>query len=96
MLICGTPDANGRDVQIAISTVGGEYAHRFVNNNVSTEWYYSHTTYNLIDAQNLSGATVSPNGTVPGSGLNPSQSGTWRNVCGSDVLDNGYGLFRRV
>lgn len=96
MIIAGTPDSNGRDAQIAISTVDGEFAHRVVINNTSTEWYYSHTTYNLVDAQNLSGATVSPNGTVAGASLSPAQGGTWRNVCGNDVLDNGYGLFRRV
>lgn len=52
--------------------------------------------YDIANAQNLSGATVSSNATTAGSNLNPAQSGTWRNVSGNDILNNGYGLFKRV
>lgn len=53
------------------------------------------TSSNLSNAQNLSGATVPPNGAIAGSSLNPSQGGTWRNVSGNDILDNTYGLFMK-
>jgi hypothetical protein len=46
--------------------------------------------------QNISGGTVASNATVAGSSLNPSQAGTWRNVSGSQILNNGYGLWRNV
>lgn len=49
----------------------------------------------LISAQNLSGATVNSNATTAGSNLSPAQYGTWRNISGNDILNNGYGLFKR-
>ena len=61
-----------------------------------TGWFEVHTTASLVDAQNVSGSTISPNGTVAGSSLSPAQLGSWINVCGNDVANNGYGLFKRV
>lgn len=62
---------------------------------VFTDWFEVHTTSSLVDAQNVSGSNIPPNNTVAGSSLSPPQTGTWRNVCGSDVANNGYGLFKK-
>ncbi len=51
---------------------------------------------NLIYAQNTSGATISSNVTVAGSGLSPVKSGVWRNVSGGSISNNGYGLWMVV
>lgn len=53
-------------------------------------------TGNLIHTQNLSGAAVTANATISGANLNPAKEGTWRNVSGNDVLNNGYGLWEIV
>lgn len=55
---------------------------------------YSDANFNSL--QNTSGGTVTSNGTVAGSSLTPTQAGTWRNVSGNDILNNGYGLWRKV
>lgn len=51
---------------------------------------------NLIHAENSTGASVAPNGTVSGSGLTPAKSGTWRNVSGLAISANNYGLWMAV
>jgi hypothetical protein len=53
-------------------------------------------TGNLIYAQNTSGATVNSNSTVSGANLTPAQTGTWRNVSGSNIANNGYGQWAIV
>lgn len=95
VLIC-TPDANNRTTELAISSVGGTYqlAYRNVTFGIG-DWTYAHDTSNLAHSQNLSGGTIMSNSTVAGSVLSPPQSGTWRNVSGNDILNNGYGLFKR-
>jgi len=60
------------------------------------KWAEHYTTENLNNAQNVSGVTVSSNATIAGSNLVPAKSGTWRNVSGGDILNNGYGLWERV
>ena len=96
MLMVCTPDANNRTAQVALSTVGGAYqlAYRTAVSG-SGDWVYTYDTANLIFAQNLSGATIANNATTAGSNLNPAQISTWRNVSAVDILNNGYGLFKR-
>jgi hypothetical protein len=53
-------------------------------------------TGNLIYAQNTSGATVNSNSTVSGANLTPARTGTWRNVSGSNIANNGYGQWATV
>jgi len=47
----------------------------------------------LAFLQNQSGGTVGSTATVAGSSLLPTQAGTWRNVSGGDILNNGWGLW---
>lgn len=51
---------------------------------------------NLIYAQQTSGGTIASNATVSGASLVPAQTGTWRNICGNDILTTGYGLWLKV
>lgn len=91
-----TTGASGIQSQIMINRDGARAVIR--GRNVGT-WGGDNEIYlssNLIDAQNVSGSTVTPNDTVSGSSLSPAQTGTWRNVCGNDVTNNGYGLFKKV
>ena len=46
--------------------------------------------------KNTSGGTLASNATVAGSSLTPAQTGTWRNVSGGDILNNGYGLWSKA
>lgn len=69
---------------------------RTEGSGVYTPWFEVHTTASMVYAQNLSGATIASNATVAGSSLSPSQLGSWVNVCGNDINNNGYGLFQRV
>lgn len=61
-----------------------------------TSWKEVYSESTFIYAQNISGASVASNNTVAGSGLSPTQTGTWRNVSGNDVVNNGYGLWKIV
>lgn len=63
--------------------------------SLGNNFYEIYHSNNLANAQNLSGSTISSNATTAGSNLSPAQSGTWRNVSGNDILNNGYGLFKR-
>ena len=47
----------------------------------------------LAFLQNQSGGTVGSTATVAGSSLLPTQAGTWRNVSGGNILNNGWGLW---
>lgn len=42
-------------------------------------------------AQNVKGESVASNAVIAGSDLNPAQSGSWRNISGISVSNNGYG-----
>lgn len=58
-----------------------------------TAWKTIYSETMFIYAQNQSGASVASNNTVAGSALNPANSGTWRNVSGNNIENNGYGLW---
>jgi hypothetical protein len=62
----------------------------------NTSWAELWHSENLNYLQNTSGSTSASNATVGGSSLTPTQTGTWRNVSGGDILDNGYGLWSKV
>lgn len=61
-----------------------------------TAWKEIYSESTFIYAQNTSGASVASNATVAGSGLSPSQTGTWRNVTGASIANSGYGLWKIV
>jgi len=97
LCLSATPDNNDRMTQVAVSTVGGTYQFGFRALIAGAgDWIYMYDTSNLAYSQNVSGGTITSNSTTAGSSLSPTQTGTWRNVSGNDILNNGYGLFQRV
>lgn len=79
--------------------VNGDQVYLISRFNNASDWIVSGVMYhsgNLIYAQNSSGVSISSNSTVPGSNLTPSKSGTWRNVSGSSISANNYGLWMAV
>ena len=66
---------------------------RNTNGDGTGTWQQIHTTGSLAFLQNQSGATLGSTATVAGSSLWPTRAGTWRNVSGGNILNNGWGLW---
>ena len=56
--------------------------------------FFAPVTSERYFLQNVSGSGWLNNGANSGAGLNPSQAGSWRNVSGSTVADDGFGLYQ--
>ena len=81
-------DSNG-DVLRYISSAGGIIRSLTLPAETGTVLH----TGSLAFLQNQSGGTLGSTATVAGSSLFPTQVGTWRNVSGGDILNNGWGLW---
>tara|TARA_B110000046_G_scaffold181961_1_gene215056 strand:- start:573 stop:1583 length:1011 start_codon:yes stop_codon:yes gene_type:complete len=68
------------------------YIRNTIINGTGT-WQQIHTTGSLAFLQNQSGGTLGSTATVAGSSLFPTKTGTWRNVSGGNILNNGWGLW---
>lgn len=88
-------DSTNRQLMFLSRTTNEMFTNRQVNGTWQG-WVGYWNESNLIHLQNTSGGTVASNSTVAGSGLTPTQAGTWRNVSGGDILNNGYGLWGLV
>ena len=81
----------GMDLVVSL-TSAIPYIRNTIGNGTGT-WQQIHTTGSLAFLQNQSGGTLGSTATVAGSSLFPTQVGTWRNVSGGDILNNGWGLW---
>jgi len=82
----------------SVESVGQVLAFR-VGNDIESSTVPFNFVYhsgNFLYAQNLSGATVSKDGTVSGASISPAKTGTWRNVSNVDCAVNEKTLFERV
>ena len=86
--------ANNRyGMDLVMSTISEiPYIRSTIGNGTGT-WQQIHTTGSLAFLQNQSGGTIGSTATVAGSSLLPTQAGTWRNVSGGNILNNGWGLW---
>ena len=81
----------GMDLVVSL-TSAIPYIRNTIGNGTGT-WQQIHTTGSLAFLQNQSGGTLGSTATVAGSSLLPTQAGTWRNVSGGNILNNGWGLW---
>ena len=89
-------NANNNQTQLFFRQGDNRAFLRAAGNGVFNDWDEILTTGNLSYLRNTSGGTFASNATVAGSSLTPAQTGTWRNVSGVAILNNGYGLWRKV
>jgi hypothetical protein len=102
-LVMKTGDSTiGTELNIRGNPIGGNDIRAHIRGydtsdpTQNTSWAELWHSENLNYLQNTSGSTSASNATVGGSSLTPTQTGTWRNVSGGDILDNGYGLWSKV
>lgn len=63
---------------------------------VYSDFFEIYSTANLLSLQNTSGALIASNATTAGSNLTPVQTGTWRNISGNDIANNGFGTWQKI
>ena len=69
------------------------YVRSETSAGVFSDWEISYSSSNLDYLQNVSGVSVPSNGVTAGSNLIPSKTGIWANASGSEILNNGYGIW---
>lgn len=80
--------------QLAIEAASSpRVAIRDIRGGSPGPWYYLYSTNNFSHLQNISGSPIASNSTTAGSNLSPPQSGTWLNVSGATISNNGFGLW---
>jgi hypothetical protein len=98
--------ANERGWLINLGAVGSsaraQLAFDFDNNVIGyrrrngADWVELYHSGNISHSQNVSASSVAPNDVIAGSGLEPSKTGSWRNISGVTINNGNYGLWRKV